>query len=98
MAILHTRRSTGPVRQITIQSGHKESELSQKRGGLTGTSQCWWGFAPELLALQADGLGHHEGRGREVVGGGLLLMGTVDVTRDKEGDFPDLLTKQNQRW
>lgn len=70
---------------------------SQKCGGLAGTSQRWWGFAPQLFALQADGLGHHQSRGGEVVSGSLLLVSTVDVTGDEEGDFPDLLTKENKR-
>ncbi len=68
---------------------------SQQRGGFAGASQCRWGFAPQLFALQADRLGHHQSRGGEVVGGGLLLVSTVDVTGDEEGDLPDLLTKQN---
>lgn len=66
---------------------------SQQCGGLAGASQCWWGFAPQPFALQTDGLGHHQSRGREVVGGGFLLMSTIDVTGDEEGDLPDLWTK-----
>lgn len=69
---------------------------SQQSGGLAGASQSWWGFAPQLFALQAHGLGHHQGWGREVVGGGLLLMCTVDVTGNEERDLPDLWTKQKQ--
>ena len=69
---------------------------SQQRGGLAGASQSRRGFAPQLFALQADGLGHHQSRGREVVGGGLLLMRTVDVTGDKEGDLPYLAMNQNR--
>lgn len=30
-----------------------------------------------------------------MVGGGLLLVGTVDVTGDEEGDLTDLLVKVN---
>lgn len=70
---------------------------SQQRGGLARASQRRWRFAPQLFALQVDGLGHHQGRGREVVGGGLLLMSVVDVTGDEEGDFTDLLTKQHKK-
>lgn len=70
---------------------------SQQRGSFAGASQRWWGFAPQLFALQADGLGRHQSRGREVVGGGLLLMSAVDVTGDEEGDLPDLWTKQNRK-
>lgn len=67
--------------------------LSQQRGGLARASQRRWGFAPQLFALQADGLGHHQSGGREVVGSGLLLMSTIDVTGNEEGDFPDLWMK-----
>lgn len=72
--------------------------LSQQCGCLAGTTQCWWGFAPQLFALQADGLSHHQSRGREVMGSSLLLMSAVDVTGDEEGYLPDLLTKQSQMW
>lgn len=67
---------------------------SQQRGGLAGTSQRRWGFAPQLFALQTDRLRRHQGRGREVVGGGLLLMSTVDVTGDEQGDLSYLLMQQ----
>lgn len=72
--------------------------LSQQCGRLAGATQCWWGFAPQLFTLQADGLSHHQSRGREVMGSGLLLMSAVDVTGDEEGNLPDLLTKQSQMW
>ncbi|PWA25589.1 hypothetical protein CCH79_00001400 [Gambusia affinis] len=58
---------------------------SEQRGGLARASERRRGFAPQLFALEADGLGHHQSRGRQVVGGGLLLMRAVDVTGDEEG-------------
>lgn len=78
-----------------MRSGLDISVPSQQRGGLAGASQRWWRFAPQFFALQTDRLGHHQGRGREVMGGRLLLMSTVDVTGDEEGDLSDLLMKQN---
>lgn len=63
---------------------------SEQCGSLARASERRRGFAPQLFALEADGLGHHQSRGRQVVGGGLLLMRAVDVTGDEEGDFPDL--------
>lgn len=67
--------------------------MSQQCGRLAGTSQPWWGFAPQLFALQVDGLDHHQSGGREVVGSSLLLMGAVDVAGNEESDLPDLLQK-----
>lgn len=68
---------------------------SQQSRGFTGSPQDRRGFAPQLFALQADWLCHQEGGGRQVVGGGLLLVSVVDVAGDEEGDFPDLQVEPN---
>ncbi|KAF3842401.1 hypothetical protein F7725_024352 [Dissostichus mawsoni] len=56
----------------------------KQRGSLAGASQSRGGFAPQLFALQADGLRHHQRRGGEVVRRRLLLMSAVDVTGDEQ--------------
>lgn len=68
------------------------SAASQQRGGLAGVSRRWWGFAPQLFALQADWLSCHQSGCRHVMGGSLLQVAVVDVAADEEGDLTDLLT------
>lgn len=70
---------------------------SQQRGSLAGASQSRGGFSPQLFALQADGLRHHQRRGGEVVRRRLLLMSAVDVTGDEQGDLPYLMAKHNTK-
>lgn len=72
-------------------------DLSQQCGRLAGASLRRRRLAPQLFALQTDGLDGHQSRRGQVVGGGLLLMSAVDVTGDEEGDFPDLSSNQNER-